>query len=573
MTYSIKNFVNDCKELKILYVEDNPEARKFTTKMLSNFFSKITVANDGKEGLKKFKNSDFDIIITDINMPNMNGIEMATEIKKINNNIPILIISAHNEMDYFISSIKVGIDGYLIKPLKVNQLIETLSKSVKKVNMQKDIELYQEELRTSNLNLEDKVNERTAQLEYRLYHDHLTELENHASMMKTIESSSFEVLFLININGFQNINDIYGLNAGNTVLKKFAKILQEFNSDERYKIYRVYGDEFVLYRGKEKSFYDEFEEDKKKVLTYLESIKIHLDVIDEYIDIEPTIGVSVNEKNPFIKADMALKHAKKEHKQIVIYTQDIDNYKQLANDIYWKKEIKTALNSDNIVPVFQGIVDKSGKIIKYETLMRLAQYKDGEEQLISPIYFLTSAVKTQQYAKLTKAIVQKSFEIMKNRSIDFSINLSFSDLSDPIRVKYLQDKMKEYGVEKRVIFEILESEIVSDYKLVLDVIKSFKEQGVRVAIDDFGSGYSNFEHILKLEPDYIKIDASLIKNILIDESSFTLVRAISEFSKELGIKVIAEFVSSKEIFEILKSLSIDEYQGYYFSIPSKDIIG
>ena len=98
-----------------------------------------------------------------------------------------------------------------------------------------------------------------------------------------------------------------------------------------------------------------------------------------------------------------------------------------------------------------------------------------------------------------------------------------------------------------------------------------KKYNCKIAIDDFGSGYSNLNHIINLDIDYIKIDASIIKNIDKDENSEHIVKLLVEFSKKLGIKTIAEFVSSKEIFEKVKKLGIDYSQGYYFSEPQKEI--
>lgn len=334
----------------------------------------------------------------------------------------------------------------------------------------------------------------------------------------------------------------------------------------------MYGDNFLLHYPLAKNFQEIYEKEKKSLIDYLENMKIYLEGIDDYIDVDVSVGTCTNEKECFIKADMALKHAKKEQKQIVLYTQDIDSSKQLLHDTEWIKEIKNALINDDIIPVYQGIANKEGEIIKYETLMRLVKHENNEEKLISPIFFLEAAMKTQQYDKLTRVMVSKSFAYMQDKNVDFSINLSFQDLSDSARVEFLHNEMSKYGVEKRVIIEVLEVEILSNYDLVIKILNKFREKGVRIAIDDFGSGYSNFEHILKLSPDYIKIDSSLVRNILQSEASYTLVKAIAEFSKELNIKVIAEYVSSKEIFDKLKLLPIDEYQGYYFSIPSKEIL-
>ena len=117
----------------------------------------------------------------------------------------------------------------------------------------------------------------------------------------------------------------------------------------------------------------------------------------------------------------------------------------------------------------------------------------------------------------------------------------------------------------------MESEGIESYKEIKDFINTVKKYNCKIAIDDFGSGYSNLNHIINLDIDYIKIDASIIKNIDKDENSEHIVKLLVEFSKKLGIKTIAEFVSSKEIFEKVKKLGIDYSQGYYFSEPQKEI--
>jgi YesN/AraC family two-component response regulator len=101
--------------------------------MLQNFFSDIIVSVHGLDGFEKFKNNSFDIIFTDINMPVMNGLEMIKSIRIINKNIPIVIFSAHDEVEYFLRSIKYGIDGYILKPFNYDQVEETLYKIVSNI--------------------------------------------------------------------------------------------------------------------------------------------------------------------------------------------------------------------------------------------------------------------------------------------------------------------------------------------------------------------------------------------------------------------------------------------------------
>ncbi len=142
------NYINDINKLipltqhlKLLYVEDNPQSRESTQIILEEFFSDIIVMTNGEEGFNAFKthfqsHKKFDLIITDINMPVMNGLEMLEKIRLLDKNILVLVFSAYFEPEYFISSIKSGVADYLLKPLDMNQFIQALNKVVEKTRLQ-----------------------------------------------------------------------------------------------------------------------------------------------------------------------------------------------------------------------------------------------------------------------------------------------------------------------------------------------------------------------------------------------------------------------------------------------------
>jgi c-di-GMP phosphodiesterase len=151
--------------------------------------------------------------------------------------------------------------------------------------------------------------------------------------------------------------------------------------------------------------------------------------------------------------------------------------------------------------------------------------------------------------------------------------LSFKDILDTDFIISLDKNLDKIDNEKKeqIVFEILESDYITDYSLLEDFVIKYRNQGIKIAIDDFGTGYSNFAHILKIRPNYIKIDGSLIKNINTDKNSYELVKSIIDFSKALNIKVIAEFVHSKEVYESILNLGVDEFQGFYLGEPSLNI--
>ena len=141
------------------------------------------------------------------------------------------------------------------------------------------------------------------------------------------------------------------------------------------------------------------------------------------------------------------------------------------------------------------------------------------------------------------------------------------DVLNKATVEFIIDSLKKFKQPERVVFEILESEKIDRYSELKEFIQKVKVYGCKIAIDDFGSGYSNFAHILELNIDYLKIDASLVKCVTTDENSRKITQTIINFAKDLNLKTIAEFVENKESLELLKEMGADYIQGYYIGKP------
>jgi EAL domain-containing protein (putative c-di-GMP-specific phosphodiesterase class I) len=195
---------------------------------------------------------------------------------------------------------------------------------------------------------------------------------------------------------------------------------------------------------------------------------------------------------------------------------------------------------------------------------------EDDDKLISPYFFLDISKKTKHYTNITKTMIKKTFEMFKDRDVEFSINLTIQDiLNEQIKI-YLFEMIESYNMGNRVIFEIVESESIQNFQDVINFINEVRYFGCKIAIDDFGTGYSNFEYLLKIKADYIKIDGSMIKNIDTDTDAQIVVSTIVDFAKKMGVKTIAEFVENEAIYNKIVELGVDYSQGYYFSTP-KDL--
>jgi len=398
--------------------------------------------------------------------------------------------------------------------------------------------------------------------------DTLTKLGNRNALREDSADAKKPSLILINIDSFSQINDFYGHELGDDILVEFAKKLQEIcESNENLKIFRVSGDEFAIL-----AINMQVHSVVQKAQNIVKFINSHIyEVQGETIELSATLSISFEEKDKLhVTADMALKIARRGSKDLMVYDKSMSLDEEYENNMLWTKRIKDAIKNDRIVLYFQPIVDNNTlKANKYESLIRLI---DEHGNVITPYFFLEIAKKAKLYKQLTKIVIQKSFENFRENDFDFSINLSVDDIIDKEISEYILEMLAIYNISNRVIFEIVESESIENFYEIQKFIKNVKLLGCRIAIDDFGTGYSNFEYLMRLEADFIKIDGSIIKEIIHNKNSEIITKVIIDFAKRMNIEVIAEFVENEKIFNKVKDLGIEHSQGYYFSQPKPTLM-
>ncbi|GAB6073509.1 EAL domain-containing protein [Nautilia lithotrophica] len=376
----------------------------------------------------------------------------------------------------------------------------------------------------------------------RVYFDKLTNLPNRNKLIEDIDL--YDSLCLVDVDDFSDLNDIFGYEIGDKILILIANILTK-----KYKhVYRIGSDEFAIgfnYRIKE--------DDLREI--------VHLDIKFNDIKINLSVGASFMKGKLLETAETALKLAYKD--KILKYKIYDEKIQQSQKERLEKlQQLLIILENEDIVPYYQCIVNNEQKILKYEALMRIKY----ENKILSPFEFMELIKEFKLYNAFSRIMIKKIFEnLNKFDNTPVSINLSYLDISNEKTKKLIYSLLDKYE-NANVVFEILETENIEQFDQVVEFITHIKRKGIKVAIDDFGSGYSNLVNILYLKPDYLKIDASLIKNID-NVMYYEIVKFIVDFAKKFNIKTIAEFVSDKEKFEILKNLGIDEFQGFYFCKP------
>lgn len=405
-------------------------------------------------------------------------------------------------------------------------------------------------------------------LEHQLHTDHLTSLPNRNALIRDIHSRRFYALILLNIDNFKEINDFYGHAIGDETILALTNSIQEAIHALPMQLYKMPSDEYAITLN-DPMKPSELEEARLSIVNHLQSQYYDLHGASIYVTLtmgmDISRGRSANVIDLLANADMALKTAKKRRLSYQLYDETMQIRQEYQQNILWSKKLKEAIEEEQFCLHYQPVFDsKNGEIVEYEALIRMI---DNNGEIVSPGFFLPAARQSRLYPLLSRFVIGEVFKTLETSSHTFSVNLSVDDIFDKPTKDFLMEKLRSSSHTSRLIFELLESEGIENYPEVSSFISEVKQFGCRIAIDDFGTGYSNFAHIIKLDVDFLKIDGSLIRNIDTDTNAQTILTAITEFSKHLGLKTVAEFVHSKAVYDKCLELGVDYLQGYYLGEP------
>ncbi|NPA66053.1 MAG: bifunctional diguanylate cyclase/phosphodiesterase, partial [Epsilonproteobacteria bacterium] len=409
----------------------------------------------------------------------------------------------------------------------------------------------------------NKLLETTDSLKHSLMYDRLTDIKNRIAFDEDKKKLKKPAIILLNIDRFKDINDVYGSEVGDTILKTIAHMLSDICHDKHLKsVYRIGGDEFCL-------LFDDITIARLNELTHriLTLITSQHFLIDNN-EINISITAAINDTQPLLEnADLVLKYIKKvRNRNVVIYDDSLGLQKKAQENIETINLVKKALKNDDVVIYFQPIMNlKTKSIDKFEVLVRII---DGTT-VIPPFKFLDIVQKTSLYQQITKTVIEKTIQAaIEYPKYRFSINLAMADiLNEPLMEELFNLFEQNIAIAGKIDIELLETEGIEDMKLIKDFIDRIHSYGSLILVDDFGSGYSNFAYFAEMEIDIIKIDGSIINEIVTNKRKHHMLESIVKFAKGMHLKIVAEFVDDLEIVEILQDLDIDYIQGYLISPP------
>ncbi len=315
------------KNLTILYVEDDEFIRENTVITLSMLELNVISAIDGEDGVDKFhKNSNIDFILTDISMPNMNGLDMIEEIKKTKEDIPVIITTAHQEISYLHRAIELHVNSYIMKPIDISNLIKALINAVEPSILKHQLISKNKELIELNNSLEEKIELRTRELRILASTDPLTGINNRREFFKLAnelfaiskENDLFAVM--IDIDNFKLLNDTYGHSIGDEVLILLTKTIKDLLKENEI-FGRLGGEEFaIVYK------LDSNKDSYEKINSIRQIVEnLHFENGKSQIKFTISVGISQKTKEDTLvdsilaRADKALYEAKGSGRNKVIF--------------------------------------------------------------------------------------------------------------------------------------------------------------------------------------------------------------------------------------------------------------
>jgi len=411
-------------------------------------------------------------------------------------------------------------------------------------------------------------------LEYIALRDDITDVMNPKRQLNDfINSTDNTIIALLKIEGFDDIENFYGQNLTHQIEDTFANDILNYSPiDEMFKKVYILGNGEYAFAKDLRDCTDKIEISIDKLKEFQENIDAaHINIGTLSYDVSVMMSVSYG-KNSLENARYGMKNLIKTNHNFII-SNDLakQEHKKAKKNIKTIRMIQKAVDDFKIISYFQPIINNATNTIeKYESLVRLV---DKDENIVSPYEFINVSKKGRYYARITSVVLENSFDALLHTDMDITINISVLDIEkESTREKLFELLDKHKKDATRIVFELLEDEEVKDFNIIKDFISHVKNIGVKIAIDDFGAGYSNFIRLLEYQPDIIKIDGSLIKNIETNKLSLSVVKTIVAFAKDQNIKTVAEYVANKNIFNILKDLGVDYSQGFYFAQPDSLII-
>ena len=548
-------------DVKILVVDDNENNRYTLRRRLNRLgYKLITEAENGKIALDKMAEDEQDIILLDVMMPVMDGFEVLTKIKETPKyaNIPVIMISALDDLEKIVQAIELGADDYLPKPFNPTLLAARIKAASRKRRLikietnyykdfDKDTDFAKLELFTGSLDSE---------------------------MAKNLDSN-YSVIYL-QFCHYNFISRSVNINAANEYLKQQSKRLKHLLQQDDVTFGRLSDDTLAIFALSKNL---ELIKDNQKLIEQLyQPLKQTLTVEKEQYDGNLGIGISMakgrNKKTKSLIANAAFASQTALDKETGVEFYDPELHQLNIDKFRLEPKLRQAIKNQELEMHYQPIVNaQTAQIESFEALIR---WTDSDGVPISTFKFITLAEETGLIFDIDLFVIDQTCKQIAawinqygdQKTFTIGANISAKHWVNPELINEVKRALLKYKIPPHYLkLEMTESAMVDDAFTVKSVLMGLKGLGIKVALDDFGTGYSSLGYLLEFPVDILKVDKVFVDNIETDNKKLRLLSHILSISKSLGMTSIVEGVEEAQQASLLQELDCDQIQGYHFYKP------
>ncbi|HEY6217068.1 MAG TPA: EAL domain-containing protein [Pyrinomonadaceae bacterium] len=557
---------------KVLIIDDEEQIRHLLIDVLGTAYD-CSDAGSAEEALAALSENTFDLVISDIDMGAMSGLELVPRVHSLSPDTVVVMVSGNQDIGFAIEALRVGAFDYITKPIDLRHVEASVERALNHCNLLKEKRRYKEQL-------EMLLQQRTAQVDWLAYYDTVTQLPNRAlfedrltqavSVAKAA-SQSLGVLF-ISLDQFKKVNDSLGHGPGDILLREFAERLKSCitKSDT---VARFGSDEFALLRTQINGTKDVIE----TIGSLSQVLKFSFDLPGHELFATASVGVSLfpldgEDCQTLLKnAGAALYKAKRSGgANYQFFTADM--HELATKRLELESNLRKAIQNEEFTVHYQPRVSvDSLTITGVEALVRWQHPQLG---LISPSEFIPLAedagliVPIGEWVLRTACMQGQRWRDQGVAPIQIAVNISARQFHDQDFSQTVIRILEETGLSPKYLeLEVTESSIIQDERFAAGMLSRLKSMGINILIDDFGTGFSSLASLKRLPIDALKIDKSFVREATSDPDDAALVMAIITLAHNLRLKVVAEGVETEDQLRFLQLLRCDEIQGYFFSKP------
>jgi diguanylate cyclase (GGDEF)-like protein len=591
--------VQDRPKPRILVVDDIVDNRNILARRFQKRNFEVVEADCGTAALELIAARSFDTVLLDINMPDMSGLEVLRRIRDAHTpeSLPVIMVTANNQNTDIVQALEMGANDYVSKPVEFTVALARVNAQVKRKQASEALASANQALHESNDQLEERVSERTARLieanqqlmnemaarrnseartQYLAYHDALTGLANRLLFREELQraldgarrTANPLAIFFIDLDGFKNVNDTYGHSVGDALLKELGDRLLD-RLGEGVRVARLGGDEFGILQTS--AVQPAGAITLAGVIDELVSTPVRVE--NHNLNVGASIGIVVSECGEedaefLLKAaDLAMYRAKSDGGGTYrLFDPEMDVAAQSA--LRLKMDIREALANGHFSLYYQPIVSMDSK--RVTTCEALLRWSHPERGWILPSEFIPLAEDTGLIVQIGEWVLRRACEEALGwpTSVNVAVNLSPVQFQRGKLVESVFSALASSGLKpSRLELEITESVLLGNTERNVTTLRQLRELGVRVSMDDFGTGFSSLSYLRNFPFDKIKIDQSFIRNLLEDSRSETIVGAIAGLGVSFGMTTTAEGVETEEQLKRLVGKGCSEIQGFFYSRP------